>query len=124
MGTLALDSIQAQQTQLDSSWVGMARFRGELTLQGRLLRHFDPDQAQTLCFEADSASAARMPRWEGDSRRPWFCFENQEAASRVLGPPGDSAQVTVVVDRFTIHRGFSDQVNAARLTRVQRTPRP
>ena len=117
VGTLVLDTIEAQLAAVDSVWVGMARFRGELTLTGQTMRHFEPD-ARAVCFEADSASAARMPRWDGDNRRAWFCFENVEHASQVLAAPGVERKATLVVDRFVIHRGLSDQVNSARLVRV------
>jgi hypothetical protein len=62
VGALLLDSIATQLAAVDSVWVGAARFKGELTLTGRTLRHFEPD-VRAVCFEADSASAARMPRW-------------------------------------------------------------
>jgi hypothetical protein len=81
------------------------------------MRHPDSD-VQLVCFEADAGSAARLPRWEGDDRRPWFCFENQAQARRAVGPPSDGVKATVVIDLFTIHRGLSDEVNGARLVRV------
>src|SRR3712207_7969887 len=68
-----------------------------------------------VCFEADAESAARLPRWGGDDRRPWFCFENQAQARRALGPPSDGVKATVVIDRFVIHRGLSDR-KSTRLT--------
>ena len=118
VGTLVLDSIDAQQAY-DSSYVGVARFRGEIELAGATLRNFDPDLSQQLtCFEADSASAARLPRWAQDERRAWFCFTNNEEAARALGPPSEGVPATIVVDSFTIHRNLSDAVNAARFRRL------
>jgi hypothetical protein len=121
VGELVVDSIEAQVSPADSSFVGVARFRGELTLAGTTLRHFESDLRNTTsCFEADSSSSARLPRWRGDTRRPWFCFENQSEAAAALGPPSDSTAATIVIERFTINRGLSDQVNSAKFVRVTR----
>jgi hypothetical protein len=123
VGELVVDSVTARVTPADSTYVGVARFRGEIELRGRTMRHFEPD-IQAICFEADSLSAARLPRWQGDERRAWLCFSNDAEARRALGPPSDGVAATVVIDSFTIHRGLSDQVNSARLVRVvPRAPR-
>jgi hypothetical protein len=116
LGAMSLDSI-AVRTAFDSTRVGTAWFSGEVELTGAKLRHFDSD-ADAMCFEADSASASRLPRWRGDERRSWFCFSNRGAARAALGPPGDSARATIVIDRLTIHRGLSDEVNGARFVRA------
>jgi hypothetical protein len=123
VGALVADSVAARWAPAGEAWVGAARFRGELTLAGRTVAHPEPD-ARVVCFEADSASAAQLPRWAGDERRPWFCFEPTPEAARALGPPGTERAATVVVDRFTIERGLTDQVNSARLVRVARPPVP
>ena len=103
---------------MDSTPVGAVAFRGELALRGRRISHFDADLAsRSVCFEADSTSAMRLPRWRGDRRRPWFCFENpSEAESGLSSVSGEI--VMVVIDEFTIHRGLSDQVNSARFVRA------
>jgi hypothetical protein len=119
VGELVADSIAALRTPTDSTYVGVALFRGEIELGGRTMRHPEPD-VQDVCFEADSVSAARLPRWQGDERRPWFCFTNDGEARRRLGPPVDGVGATIVIDSFTIHRGLSDEVNSARLVRVVR----
>ncbi len=126
VGDLVVDSVDARQVAIDSAgatrmiatlaWVGMARFRGQLTLRGRLMRHTDSD-VHVLCFEADSASAALMPRWAGDTRRAWFCFSNAEA-ERLLRKRSEGQSVEVAVDQFVIRRSFSDEVNNARLLRL------
>lgn len=123
VGTLVVDSVTARTTPVDSTYVGTARFRGEIELSGQTLRHPESD-VQAICFEADSLSAARLPRWQGDERRPWFCFTNDAEARRALGPPSEGVGATVVIDRFTIHRGLTDEVNSARLVRaVRQAPR-
>jgi hypothetical protein len=118
VGELLTDSIAADPSPIDSTYVGVATFRGQIQLSGWTIRHFDTDARDVAsCFEADSASAARLPRWSGDERRPWFCFVNPVDAIRSLGPPSDGTSATIVIERFTIHRGHSDQVNTARFVR-------
>jgi len=124
VGSLVVESVNVQRTPIDSSYVGTVRFRGEVELSGATMRNPDADAAtRVVCFEADSASAARLPRWREDERRAWFCFDNQQAARRALGPPSEGVRATVVVDRFTTHRMFTDAVNSARLVRAVRRPR-
>ena len=119
VGTLVVDSIVARQAVADTTYVGTARFRGSIELSGWTMRHPDPDAYRVVtCFEADSSSAARLPRWAGDERRAWFCFSNRVEAAQALGPPSEGVQATIVVDQFTIHRGFSDEVNSARFIRL------
>lgn len=103
----------------DSTLVGVVRFRGELQLSGRTLRHPDPDLS-AVCFEADSLSGEQLPRWQGDERRAWFCFTDPTTARRLLAAPGEERNATVVIDSFTIHLGRSDETNSARLVRVVR----
>ena len=113
---LVVTRAEVQRAAADSTAVGTVAFEGELSIAGRLIPHFDPDAAASaVCLEADSGSAARMPRWAGDRRRAWFCFTNPARARATLGETTDSAEVLRIrVADFTIHRGLSDQVNSAR----------
>ena len=127
VGEMVVDSVAARQVSIDSAsatrmiptlvWVGTARFHGALTLRGRLMKHPDPDVSMP-CFEADSASAALMPRWAGDIRRPWFCFPDGEA-QRLLGKRNEGRSLEVVIDGLAIRRSFSDDVNTAHLVRLR-----
>ena len=90
---------------------------GRASLSGRAIPHFDTG-IREVCFEADAKSAASMPRWSGDTRKSWFCFTNQEEAQKSLAAVGETRAATIVIDRFTIQRGMSDQVNSAELVRV------
>jgi hypothetical protein len=119
VGDLVADTVAFRPTLVDSTLVGMARFSGEMQLTGRTIRHPDADLRHTeMCFEADSSSATRLPRWPADERRPWFCFVNRDAAVRALGGPSEGIAATIVIDQFTIHRGLTDEVNSARLVRI------
>ena len=102
----------------DGTVLGNARFSGELRLRGQTFRHPEFPDVRAVCFEADSASAARMPRWSGDTRRPWFCLDNSESAATLLALPGDVRPAEIIIDDFTIRRGESDEVNSARLVRT------
>jgi hypothetical protein len=117
IGELVVDSISAQRA-IDSTYVGTARFDGQIRLSGWTIRNPDPDLHRVaVCFEADSASSSRLPRWQGDERRAWFCFTNQSDAEQILGQASEGVPATIVIERFTIHRGLSDEVNSARLVR-------
>jgi CubicO group peptidase (beta-lactamase class C family) len=121
IGAVVADSVSAQLAVVDSTYVGYARFRGELELTGRIVPHFDADLREvTTCFEADSLSAARLPRWSADERRPWFCFENRTEAERAVRDTGEGSVLTIVIDDFTIHRNLSDAVNSASFVRLGR----
>ena len=118
VGALVLDSIRKEWAEVDSSYVGSAWFRGELTLTGVTIFNPDADLRDRLpCFEADSASAAAIPRWQHDARRSWFCLLPADSSSTLL-PPSEGVRATVVVDRFAVHRNLSDAFNTARLLRV------
>jgi hypothetical protein len=114
---LTVSRIDARTAVDGATTVGTAHFRGELKLTGRSVRHPDSD-VQSVCFEADSLSAARLPRWAGDRRRPWFCFSNTRDAAARLAPAGVERSAEIVVDSLVINRGLSDEVNSARLVRV------
>jgi hypothetical protein len=115
VGPLTVEATDVAWSEALSTWTGSVRFRGELALRGHVIRHFDFPEVQSTCFEADSASALKLPRWPEDERRPWFCFENDSAAHRVLGAADSSRPVDIVIDRFTTVRAFTDAVNSARL---------
>ena len=127
VGEMVVDSVAARQVSIDSAgatrmiptlaWVGTARFHGQMTLRGRLMKHPDAD-VRLLCFEADSASAALMPRWAGDERRAWFCDSNVEAERLVRGR-SEGRSLELVIDQFVIRRSFSDDVNTARVVRIR-----
>jgi hypothetical protein len=116
--TLVADSIAAQRTP-SGELVGIARFEGSVVLSGHTFSHPDGADYPFPCFEADTATARRLPRWAGDTRRPWFCFENRDEAKTRFGGPEPNKPATIRIDRYTIHRNLSDAVNSARLIEVE-----
>jgi hypothetical protein len=116
---LVVERVNVSRAVADSSFVGDIAFRGEIELSGRTFPHFEADASDAACFEADSASAATLPRWAGDRRRAWFCFSNAAEASRALGPSRAERPARIVIADFVIHRGLSDQVNSARFVRLR-----
>ena len=114
VGALRIDTIDVRDA-IEGEIVGMARFAGRLALEGRTMAHPDYPDWSDPCVEIDLESARQIPRWRGDRRRPWFCFENREVAKRAIGDPLPRRPVAIVVDRYTIHVNLSDAVNEARL---------
>ncbi len=102
----------------DSVYVGTVAFSGEVTLSGTTRPHPDHPEVSLVCFDVDEATAARVPRMQGDERRVWFCFSNQEEAIRSLGPPGSRGHATIVVDDYRTVYHFTDVFDTARLVRV------
>jgi hypothetical protein len=113
---LRVDALDVRQAS-DGEWVGTVRFAGAVAIGGHTMAHPDADVAAP-CFEADSTSAARLPRWTGDTRRSWFCFTNVDSAAAWLGPMVLARAAVITIDSFTIHHAHSDVVNSARLLRV------
>jgi hypothetical protein len=106
------------QRAYDSTLVGNVRFGGEITLDGTLRPHHDFPENRSYCFDVDSSSVARLPRWPADTRRVWLCFSNDERAAQLLGAPGATRRVRVVVDDYQTVRHYSDAVDEAMLVRV------
>lgn len=115
---LVVDSVAATWAAGVGEWVGVVRFHGRVRLAGHRMPHFDSD-VRAVCFEADSQSARRLPRWPNDERRPWFCFSNTAAATKLLGAADTLERITIVIDSFTTVRAFTDAVNSAWLAELE-----
>jgi hypothetical protein len=120
---LRVMSRDARRAFDDSVWVGSFVFSGQLELRGVHQGHFDYPEVNAHCFHVtDSASVARVPRFAADSHstrmKTWFCFTNQERARELLGSPAEPREATIVVDRYTAQRHFSDTWDSAELVRV------
>ena len=104
---------------LDTTHVGEVRFSGRIQLRGTPVRHPDHPEVDLPCFEVDSSSVNVLPRWPRDERRRvWFCFDHEDEAARLLGPPRDGAQVTIEIDDYQTVRRYTDAFDTARLVRV------
>ena len=98
--------------------VPAARVDGEITISGERMTHPDFPEVKAICMRIDSASVARLPRFPEDQRRSWLCFENQEAAARMVGEAGTRGLLTVVIDRYQTVRHFTDAYDTAVLVRL------
>lgn len=115
--TVASRQVTPSTAAADTVYVGTVAFTGELTVSGRYRPHPDHPEVPLLCFEADQASAARIPRRLGDERRAWFCFSNQQEAVAQLAEPPAEGEATVVVDRYQSIYMLTDAFDIARFVR-------
>ena len=120
---LRISALDVQRVFEDSAWTGSVRFAGEIELTGVYQGHFDYPEPAEACFHPDSASAARIPRFEPDAwtsanGKTWFCFDNAASAERALGDPRAYRWAFIVVDDYRLQRAFTDAYDVARLVRV------
>ena len=120
---LSIAAMDVQRVFEDSVWTGSVRFAGEVELTGVYQAHFDYPEPAEACFHPDSASAARIPRFEPDAwtsanGKTWFCFDDAASAERALGDPHAYRWASIVVDDYRLHRAFTDAYDVARLVRV------
>jgi hypothetical protein len=116
---MVLESKDVAQSMPDGEWVGSVRFAGQTTVSGITRAHPDDPDSPALCFELDRESAVRLPRFSGDERIGWFCFDEPAEARRLLGAaPPKKVRASIVIDRFTYSWSHSDVVNEAHLARV------
>lgn len=97
-----------------SSYNAHVEFSGTATVTGE---HYWNELFQKVCFDVlDPLSGTRLPRIDGDTRKTWFCFANQDEAQAVLGKeaPGTA---TIVIDDYAINVYESEVANTATLVR-------
>jgi type II secretory pathway pseudopilin PulG len=68
--------------------------------------------------ELDEVSLSYMPKEINDTRDVWFCFNNDEKASSLLGD-NDLEKVTVTIDDYYINLKQSSVYNTATLVEVK-----
>ncbi len=98
-------------------------YKGQVTLTGTYTRSYKPndefDDSDNICFTPDTTTAKLIPRPNGDTRKPYFCFSNFETARKQLNlnaqlPRGYCSQkgkATVTIqgyDLFYAEVGFHD----------------
>ncbi|HZG43927.1 MAG TPA: hypothetical protein VEY93_13250, partial [Longimicrobium sp.] len=72
---MVLQSKDIARSMPDGEWVGSVRFTGQTTVSGITRPHPDDPDSPALCFELDRESTVRLPRFSGDQRIGWFCFD-------------------------------------------------
>ena len=108
----------------DSLWVGTVVFEGDLVLHGIYQQHPDWPQVELPCVHVvQSPSIGRIPRfpadpYDGPDRKTWFCFDNPDVASQLLGAPAPPREIVIAVDRYRAQRDLSDGFDTAELAEV------
>jgi hypothetical protein len=118
LGGLRVAHVDISKAAEDMGYVGDVRFDGEVTISGDRMTHPDFPDVKEVCMTVDSASATRLPRFPGDGRRRWLCFENRDAAARQVGEAGTRGALTVVIDRYQTVRHFTDAYDTATFVRL------
>ena len=73
--------------------------------------------------EVQSPSIGRIPRfpadpYDGPDRKTWFCLDNPDVASQLLGAPAPPREIVIAVDRYRAQRDLSDGFDTAELAEV------
>lgn len=123
VGPFRADSVAVIWAEAVGEWTGSVTLVGRVWLRGATVRHPDYPGVKAACFEAEPVSAQQLPRWPNDERRPWFCFENDSVARRMLGAPDSLGPAEVLIERFTTVRAFTDAVNSARIAAANQLKR-
>jgi hypothetical protein len=123
VGGLEIVVLDVRRVFDDSVWAGRVQFRGRLTVDGVYRRHFDYPEPAALCFHVSGEARKRVPRfppdsWSGPNRQTWFCFTNDDVARTLLGDGAVPVEATVVIDRYSLIREFSDVFDVADLVEV------
>jgi hypothetical protein len=97
-------------------------FEGETKLKGVFSIHIDNFLfGDYVAFELDRSSTD-LPRAFGDTRYQWFVFSNHDEALNLLKEFGETGEVSIVIDEFTIDLAETATYNRARLLSVDDTP--
>ena len=99
-----------------------ANFKGKVILNGTMTLlekdnefYFD----DLLLFKPDIASSKKLPVSHHESPNRPMVFENQGDAISILGiEPGESKEITIEIENYTINFLPTDALNSAKLIRV------
>jgi hypothetical protein len=124
IGSFVVRQIEASRVEHPDfprgAWVGEASFGGVEEVVGSYGPHPAYPDVELICFEVDRGFAGRLPVFETDTRRPWFCFSNQADARALLGDPPGTGRASVRITDFRYRFEFSDVYNeAAIIERLQ-----
>lgn len=113
---LGLEVVSVEANSVPNYGVtGKARFRGEVTVSGT----YKSQEEGTPCFYVDEASASKLPRFQGDERIVWFCFNNPEEAKKAIGSVGtEGKKAAIVINDYETVYYPSDVYDTATLVRV------
>jgi len=104
----------------EGAWVGQVVFGGVEEVVGSYGPHSEYPEIERICFEVDRGFARRLPVFETDTRRPWFCFSNHADALVLFGDPPQTGRASVRIADFHYRFEFSDVYNeAAVIERLQ-----
>lgn len=118
---MGLEVVSVQADSLPNYGVtGRVQFQGQIAVSGTYEpNHQLAGNTEKPCFVVDEAAAKQLPRFLGDDRQVWFCFNNPEVAKQQLG--GEDSQpkkaVIVINDYETVYYP-SDAFDTATLVRV------
>ncbi|MEQ9670607.1 hypothetical protein [Coleofasciculus sp. G2-EDA-02] len=118
---MGLEVVSVQADSLPNYGViGRVKFRGQIAVTGTYEpNHQLPGNTEIPCFVVDEAAAIQLPRFQGDDRQVWFCFNNPEAAKQQLG--GEDTQpkkAIIVIDDYETVYYPSDVFDTATLVGV------
>ncbi|NES98589.1 MAG: hypothetical protein F6K32_26120 [Desertifilum sp. SIO1I2] len=102
-------------------YTGTAKFKGEVTLSGKFVANDSHFEGATgvPCFYVDETSATQLPRFVGDERISWFCFDNPEVAKTAFSENNlVQENAKIVIDNYQIVYAPSDVVNQATFKRI------
>jgi hypothetical protein len=124
IGSFVLREIEATRVEHPDfpggAWVGEASFGGVEDVVGSYGPHPGYPDVELICFEVDRGFAGRLPVFETDTRRPWFCFSNDADARTLLGDPPATGRASVRIADYRYRFEFSDVHNeAAVIERLQ-----
>ncbi len=98
-------------------WNAVIQFKGQTEIRGTWgRREFGGDMVR---MDPDSASQKNLPFMKGDTRTPWFFFDNEEKARAEFGPLGGEGFATVLIDEYTYVSADADVWNGALLIAVR-----
>ncbi len=119
---LGLEVVSVEVNPMPNNhFYGKTRFRGEVTLSGTYNPGQPGDEIGIPCFYVDEASSRKLPRFVGDERTVWFCFNNPDKAKQVLGGIGTKPKkATIVIKDYETVYYPSDVFDTATLVRLVR----